>query len=297
MTASLPQQKFLVFGANGWIGQKMVEMLTAQGKVAAGAVSRIENRESVLAEIQEFKPTHVFNCAGKTGRPNVDWCEDNKEATIRSNVIGTLNLADVCFVAGVHFTNFATGCIYKYDEAHSMNSGKGFTETDEPNFDESFYSKTKAIVEKVLMNYSNVLNLRLRMPVSDDLHSRNFVTKISSYEFVVDIPNSNSILYDLLPASILMAENNVTGIYNFTNPGAISHNEVLTLYKKYIKPDFTWKNFNLEQQAKVIKAGRSNCELDSTKLVATLAKLGYKVPEIHEAYEGCFIRMKANLGL
>lgn len=103
--------------------------------------------------------------------------------------------------------------------------------------------------------YSNCLILRLRMPVSDDLHSRNFVTKIAKYERVVDIPNSNTILTDLLPASILLAEHKETGIYNFTNPGAISHNEVLALFKEYVRPEFTWKNFTLEEQAKVIKAG------------------------------------------
>jgi 3,5-epimerase/4-reductase len=77
-------------------------------------------------------------------------------------------------------------------------------------------------------------------------------------------------LHDLLPASLLMADNHVTGIYNFTNPGAISHNEVLTLYKKHIDPKFQWKNFSLEEQAKVIKADRSNCELDSAKLTNKL---------------------------
>ena len=82
-----------------------------------------------------------------------------------------------------------------------------------------------------------------------------------------------------------MAENGVTGVYNFTNPGAISHNEVLDLYKKYIDPSFTYKNFTLEQQVKVIKAGRSNCELDSTKLY----ELGVAIPVIHDSYEknGC----------
>lgn len=40
--------------------------------------------------------------------------------------------------------------------------------------------------------YPNVLILRLRMPVSDDLHSRNFVTKITKYEYVVDVPNVSS---------------------------------------------------------------------------------------------------------
>jgi 3,5-epimerase/4-reductase len=139
--------------------------------------------------------------------------------------------------------------------------------------------------------YSNVLILRLRMPVSDDLHSRNFVTKITKYERVVDVPNSNTILHDLLPASILLAEHNETGIYNFTNPGAISHNEVLSLFKQYVRPDFTWKNFSLEEQSKVIKAGRSNCKLDTTKLISKLKEYNYKVPEIHEAYAQCFQRM------
>ena len=129
------------------------------------------------------------------------------------------------------------------------------------------------------------------MPVSDDLHPRNFVTKISKYERVVDVPNSNTILTDLLPASILLAEHKETGIYNFTNPGAISHNEVLGLFKQYVRPGFTWKNFTLEEQAKVIKAGRSNCKLDTTKLVSKLKEYNYDVPEVHKAYAQCFQRM------
>ena len=131
------------------------------------------------------------------------------------------------------------------------------------------------------------------MPVSDDLHPRNFVTKISKYDHVVDIPNSNTILTDLLPASVLLAEHGEVGIYNFTNPGAISHNEVLSLFRDIIRPSYTWKNFSVEQQAKVIKAGRSNCKLDTTKLVSKLKEYGYELPEIHEAYRMCFERMKA----
>jgi len=301
MTAYTPytgsEPIYLVFGAKGWIGGMLGEMLKAQGKNVVLSKARIEDRASVLAELESVKPTHVLNCAGVTGRPNVDWCEDNKQATVRSNVIGTLNLIDICYLKDVHITNFATGCIYQYDEAHPMGSGKGFKEEDTANFADSYYSKTKAQVELLLAEYPNVLNLRLRMPVSDELHPRNFVTKISKYERVVDIPNSNTILYDLLPASIAMATANLTGIYNFTNPGAISHNEVLTLYKQYVKPDFTWKNFTLEEQSKVIKAGRSNCELDTTKLVAALKELNITVPEVHEAYANCFQRMAKGEGL
>ncbi|KAJ3152325.1 hypothetical protein HDU86_005854 [Geranomyces michiganensis] len=292
MTAS---ERHLIFGAKGWIAGLLKELLEKQGKEVKATHVRFENREAVLAELDDYKPTRVYNCAGVTGRPNVDWCEDNKEATIRSNVIGTLNLADCCFLRGIHMTNYATGCIYQYDETHKMGSGVGFTEEDEPNFAGSYYSYTKAMVEKMIRQYSNVLTLRLRMPVSDDLNPRNFVTKITKYDRVVDIPNSNTILYELLPASIAMADAKLSGVYSFTNPGAISHNEVLTLYKKHVDPSFTWKNFTLEEQSKVIKAGRSNCELDTTKLMAALDKLGVKINEIHTAYDLCFQRMAKNL--
>jgi 3,5-epimerase/4-reductase len=146
------------------------------------------------------------------------------------------------------------------------------------------------IVLQIMMNYENVLCLRLRMPVSDDLHSRNFVTKITKYEHVVDVPNSNTIL----PAAVILAENNETGVYNFTNPGAISHNEVLSLFQKIVRPNFTWKNFSLDQQSKVIKAGRSNCKLDTDKLVKKLKEYNFEVPEVHDAYEQCFKRMVKN---
>lgn len=152
--------------------------------------------------------------------------------SIRANVIGTLNLIDVAFLHGIHVTNFATGCIFEYDDAHPLGSGKGFLEGDVPNFDKSFYSMTKGMVEKLCREYPNVLVLRVRMPISDDLEPRNFITKISKYERVVNIPNSMTVLYDLLPVSIDMSEKGLTGVYNFTNPGVISHNEILDMYKE-----------------------------------------------------------------
>lgn len=78
------------------------------------------------------------------------------------------------------------------------------------------------------------LILRLRMPVSDDLHSRSFVTKIIKYDHVVDVENSNSVLHDLLPAAVLLADHRDNGVYNFTNPGAISHNEVSSSCNRYV---------------------------------------------------------------
>lgn len=130
------------------------------------------------------------------------------------------------------------------------------------NLDVNFYQ-----VEELLKEYDNVCTLRVRMPISSDLSNpRNFITKISRYNKVVNIPNSMTILDELLPISIEMAKRNLRGIWNFTNPGAVSHNEILEMYRDYIDPSFKWANFNLEEQAKVIIAARSNNEMDASKL-------------------------------
>jgi len=283
---------YLLFGKNGWIGGKLIELLTQQGKKFYVAESRTYNREAVLAEVEKYKPTHILNAAGVTGRPNVDWCEDNKMETIRSNVLGTLTVADICALKGIHHLLYATGCIFEYDDVHTI-WGKMFTEEDSANFHGSFYSHTKAMCEDLLKNYTTTCTLRVRMPISDDLSSRNFITKIVKYDRVVDIPNSMTVLTDLLPISLIMAERNLTGIYNFCNPGAISHNEVLDLYKKYIDPSYTYTNFTVDEQAKILKAGRSNNTLDHTKLVNALPDI--HIPEIHESMEKVFQRMRVNL--
>lgn len=131
------------------------------------------------------------------------------------------------------------------------------------------------------------------MPISDDLSPRSFVTKIVKYDKVVDIPNSMTVLTDLLPVSLIMAERGLTGIYNFCNPGAISHNEVLSLYKKYVDPEYTWTNFTVEEQNLILKAKRSNNLLTHEKLTAALPDV--EILEIHEAMERVFQRMRANL--
>ena len=131
------------------------------------------------------------------------------------------------------------------------------------------------------------------MPISDDLSSRNFITKIVKYDRVVNVPNSMTVLTELLPVSLVMAERSLVGIYNFCNPGAISHNEVLDLYKKYIDPEYTYTNFTLEEQEKILKAGRSNNTLDHTKLMEACE--GLEINEIHVAMEKVFQRMRSNL--
>ncbi|KAH9538493.1 hypothetical protein CY35_15G008500 [Sphagnum magellanicum] len=200
--------------------------------------SRLENWAQLEANIASAKPSHVFNATGVTGRPNVEWCESHKVETIRANIVGTLTLVDVCKQNNLLLINF------EHDNT--------------PNFVGSYYSNTKIKwgpvkkVEELLKEFDN--------------NPRNFITKISRYQKMVNTPNNMTILDELLPISIEMAKRNLRGIWNFANPGVVNHNEILEMYRQYIKPGFSWKNFTLEEQAKVIIAPWSNNELHASKL-------------------------------
>ena len=101
---------FLIWGGRSWVAGHLETLLRSQGRNVHMTTVRMEDREGVEKELERIKPTHVFNCAGVTGRPNVDWCEDHKQETLTSNLAGTINLANCCAAVGIHLTVFATGC-------------------------------------------------------------------------------------------------------------------------------------------------------------------------------------------
>lgn len=280
--------KFLVWGWNGWIGSMLVDLLKNQGYNVVGAQARLENYADIMRELTEESPDFVLNAAGITGKPTVDWCETSQQETYFVNVIGTVNLANACWKLGIHMTNYATGCIYTYTEEFPI--GYKFKEQDPPNFKGSTYSKSKILAEELLSIYDNVLTLRIRMPVSGDLSPKNLVVKLSKYSKLINIPNSVTILPELLPISIKLTIDRKKGIYNLTNPGAISHNEIMNLYKKHIDHNFTWCNFSEEEQNNILKSKRSNCELDTSKLESC-----YPVNLVHDSLDQLLSTVVTNI--
>ena len=97
-----------------------------------------------------------------------------------------------------------------------------------------------------------------------------------------------TVLPELLPMAIDMAEKKITGTINLTNPGLISHNEILEMYKEIVDPEFEWKNFSIEEQNEILAAGRSNNFLDTT----SLKKLCPNVKNIKDSVRDILIRMK-----
>ena len=265
----------LVYGANGWIGGQLVGLLQKTKISYTIGNSRLDNVEDVDAELTRVQPSHVISFIGRThGKiddkifTTIDYLEQpgKLKENVRDNLFSPLVLCFLCKERDIHFTYLGTGCIFTFDDDHPFGQEiNGFTEESLPNFTGSSYSIVKGFTDE-LMHLTNTLNIRIRMPITSKSNQRNFITKITSYEKICSMPNSMTVLPELLPYVIKMMENKTTGTVNLTNPGLVSHNEILEMYKEYVDPDFTWKNFTIEEQNKILKSERSNNLLDTTCL-------------------------------
>ena len=284
--------RILIFGGNGWIGQQFVELASTQNTEHRVAVSRVDfDHIAVLErEIDAFAPTHVVSFLGRTHGEKfstIDYLEQPGKLVenVRDNLMAPIILTQMCADRDIHYTYLGTGCIFNDDDDNDRV--QAFKETDAPNFFGSSYSIVKGFTDRFMawrhgrQPSQSVLNLRIRMPIVGEDHPRNFITKITHYEKVCSIHNSMSVLPDLLPMALELMKNRHVGTLNFTNPGVISHNEILALYKEHVDPAFEWRNFTLAEQDAALASKRSNNCLDTREL----QRLFPQVRPIKEAVE------------
>ena len=247
--------RYIILG-NGWIGNYLKERLNADM-----VTMKIRCQEDADKIIERWSDYCIFiNCIGKTGKPNIDWCEDHKQETTFSNIMVPLYIANACRRLGRYWIHLGSGCIYDGYQ-------KAWTEEDEPNFYGSYYSVTKAISQDLLKEYKEVCVLRIRMPIDMQLHERNYVYKLLKYikegKSLFDMENSMTYLPDLVDIIYELAHKKVTGTFNAINPGSMKASKLLNLYD----PDLEFLIESYEEVSSRLKAARSNCILSSEKLL------------------------------
>lgn len=264
----------LIWGGRGWIGSMFKEILIDRKWIVIDAESRADSRQDVINEIMKYNPSHIICCIGRTYGPGfatIDYLEQKGKLkdNINDNLYGPLTLASIAKEKSLHMLYFGTGCIFQYDDLHTIDSNIGFLELDDPNFFGSSYSAVKGYTDRIMREqYSDiVLNVRIRMPISSVDSPRNFISKIIAYQRICNIPNSMTVLDDILPILEECMSGEVVGTLNATNPGLIDHNTILTWYRDLQNPSHQWTNItNEELVTNVTLAGRSNNYLDTTKL-------------------------------
>lgn len=268
--------RILVFGA-GWLGTQWAARLDGGRPTAVD----IADEEAVAHELDSFRPTHVVNAAGRTGRPNVDALEDHPASTLRSNVVGPIVLATACRERGLHLTHLGSGCVYQGD-----HGGAGFAEQDPPTFRGSLYARSKILAEEALAEL-DVLQLRIRMPISSRPAPRNLLTKLLQFRQVVSVPNSITVLEDFWPVAQELLRRGETGVWNLVNDGVERHDELLGLWRERVDPQHAFEVVAVEELARQLRAPRSNCVLSTAKLHAAglaLPSLCESLPRLVDAY-------------
>jgi dTDP-4-dehydrorhamnose reductase len=310
----------LLLGASGYVGAAFAAELRWR-KVAFTPLSRREadySRFDVLLNLlRERQPSFVINAAGYIGKPNVDACENAKAETLLGNVVLPVTVAHACAEAGVPWGHVSTGCIYNGAKVRDDRGGwrvapdlnqpdvrrlfdaqpeafQGFTEEDEPNFSFrhppcSFHNGTKVLAEEAIKDAGRVYIWRLRIPFDEFDSPRNALSKLQRYPKVYDNLNSFSHRGDFARACLDLWERRAPfGIYNVTNPGAISTRQIIAKIERLLKPARAFEFFADDAQfyTSGVQAPRSNCILDAQKLLAA----GVSMRPVSEAFEDALRR-------
>jgi UDP-glucose 4,6-dehydratase len=309
----------MLLGATGYIGQAFARELRRRGRCFI-PLSRnafdYTRFELLFDYIRKIRPEFLVNAAGFTGRPNVDACEVNRMETFQANTLLPQTVARACAMTNTPWGQVSSGCIYtgaKVFEEGEMRVERnlnrpeirelfecqrekffGFTEHDEPNFSFrsppcNFQVGTKALAEEALRGAPQTYVWRPRMPFNEWDDPCNLLSKLLAYQKIYDHVTSLSHLDDFAKACLDLVDFRAPyGVYNVTNPGAVTTRQIAGMIQRLLAPDrhFQFWESDEEFYREGVRAPRSSSMLDVSKLLRT----GVKMRPIEDALEEALTR-------
>src|SRR5262249_29071372 len=115
----------LLLGGSGYIGEAFQRELGRRGWRYRNLSRREVNYtqfETLWKFLKEHRPDFVINCAGFTGRPNVDACETAKADALLGNVVLPECIAHACAACQVPWGQVSSGCVYNGAKIHTQES-------------------------------------------------------------------------------------------------------------------------------------------------------------------------------
>lgn len=260
--------KLVVFGGRGWLGQWMLPRMSGTFDIRLS-----DQRISPSTDVVDFLGGDRALCLiGRTRGGefnNIDYLEDvgKTKENVESNLAAPLILAMEASRQKVHLTYFGTACLFQADREYGPD--------DIPNYTGSAYCTVKGVTDQLMNRFDNVLNVRLRMPVTDMESAQCYVKKLVTYGAtcgVLSRKNTITIMQSVLfqlELSIIVQQ---TGPLHLVNKGPISHAEILELYKKIVNPKFTYKLQTEDEHREALRAARSDVRLTDASAVGPPAR-------------------------
>jgi len=244
------KKRILVFGSNGMLGQRVIEIYRKHPDVELMTSSSEENsifpdipyaqcdithREAVKKVVYDFVPDVIINASAYT---NVDKCESERELAWKVNVKGVEYICEACRVLDTHLIHISTDYVF--------DGTKGpYSEIDTP-LPVSYYGRTKLASENAI-KISGAMHTIIRTNVLYGVISSgrldfvrwvvNSIRGGQKIRIVTDQINNPTFLDDLAGAIAEIIRFKKYGLYN------IGGRELLSRY------DFTLKivdYFNLD---------------------------------------------------
>jgi len=277
--------KILIYGASGYIGTNIIKRIKLNNNIdIVIGNSRCNNYNDTNYEIINIKPDRVLSCIGRSSGKNIystSYIENKLDINLHDNLYSQLVLLKCCNINNIHFTHIGDGCIF-YDE-----NDKIFTEDDDPNLICSSHSIVKSYTEKLIKLLSdNYLHVRIRYPISCDFSPKCLLTKIASYNKVVNKETSISVFDDIIPILIELINNKSIGIYNLVNPGKINLLNLKLIYKNNIDNNLLINEYDINEHNNEL-GKRSHVILDTNKITQL-----YNIQDINISINKILLNMK-----
>ena len=308
----------LLLGATGYIGQAFARALRSRGERFIPLSRRAfdySKFDLLFDYVRNIRPRFVINAAGSSNYFNVDSRERERLEAFETNTVIPQTIARVCLMTNTPWGHVSSGCIYAGAKVRGNGSVRiekdlnrpevrrlfdehpeqfsGFTEYDEPNFSFrcppcNFWEGTKALAEEALQGAEQTYIWRPRIPFSERDEPRNLLTKLQLYPRIYDHVTSVSHLEDFVRACLELVERQAPfGIYNVTNPGAVTTRQIVGMIQRILKPNrkFDYWAGDEEFYSEGAKVPRSSCILDVTKLLGTGVKMRPAERALQEALQ------------
>ena len=248
-------KKVLITGANGLLGQKLVQKLKDNPKYLVFATGKgksrlpqnweqgyqwlemdITERQQVLEVFEKVKPDFLIHTAAMT---NVDECEINKEACYTSNVDAVQNLIQACELSGTHFIHLSTDFIFSGDDGP-------YTEEALPD-PVNYYGLTKLKSEKVLQASKlkwAIARTVLVYGLAADMSRSNIILWVKksleegkTIQVVNDQWRTPTLAEDLADGCILIMEREASGIFNISGKDFLTPYDMALMTAEYFGLD------------------------------------------------------------